>query len=138
MFVNVQMEVNSSALADETKPFMDKSSVLSSLHSSSCRASPLSPSSYLKRLFLLCGDEMRRLWLWQSLTFLCLLHFKPHRLPALSFLSWSSFFLNRCVSSEAPRTRHTKYIKTAARLFKTSAEDREEEMMMMMMISSLG
>lgn len=47
-------------------------------------------------------------------------------------------FLNRCVSSEAPRTRHTKYIKTAARLFKTSAEDREEEMMMMMMISSLG
>lgn len=44
------------------------------------------------------------------------------------------FFLKGRVSSEAPRKRHTKYIKTAARLFKTSAEDREE----MMVISSLG
>lgn len=135
IFVNDtrQMEVNSSA--DETKPLMDKSSALSSLHSSSCRASPLSPSSYLNRSFLFCGDQMRRLWLRQSLTVLCLLYLKPDRLPAHSFLSGRAFFKRMC-RRRRPRTRHTcKYIKTAVRLFKTSAEDREE---IMMMISSLG
>lgn len=45
-------------------------------------------------------------------------------------------FLNGCASSEAPRTRHTKYIKTAARLFKTPAEDRDDDDQQLSMIQS--
>lgn len=44
-------------------------------------------------------------------------------------------FLNGCASSAAPRTRHTKYIKTAAPLFMTPAEDDDDQQLRMIQSS---